>query len=384
MESSIYLDNAATSFPKPKAVIEKMMDYMTNCGGNPSRGSSSIALASNRITYDCRERISKFFNFDKTENVIFTSNITASLNIILNALIKENWHVITSTMEHNSVLRPLEKLKKEKNIKLDIIKANSEGFLDLATFEKAITKDTRVVVLSHASNLTGSIQDITKIGELCKKHNIFFIVDSAQTAGVIPIDMQASNISALAFTGHKSLFAPQGIGGFIINDKINEAMDTVFVGGTGSSSYSLDHPLELPDKFESGTLNTPGIVGLNEGIKFIESEGIEKIRAKEETLCDYALSKLKEIKGIVIYGGTDVTKKTSTISFNIEGLDSSELGFYLDFEKNISTRTGLHCAPLAHKTIGSYPAGVVRISLGYFNTKKDIDALINALKEKTN
>lgn len=382
MKKSIYLDNAATSFPKPQAVIQNMMDYMTNCGANPSRGSSSVALAGNRAIYDCRENLAKFFGFDKIENVIFTNNITSSLNIILNSLLKINDHVIASSMEHNSVLRPLQKLKSEKDIEFDIVMANVEGFVNPSDIEKAIKENTKAVILNHASNLTGSIQDIYTLGQICKKHGVFFIVDTAQTAGVVPINMKECNINALAFTGHKSLFGPQGIGGFIIDDKINEQMSTVFVGGTGSSSYSLDHPLELPDKFECGTINSAGIVGLNTGLNFIKEEGMDKIREHEEALCRYALDELLKIDDIIIYGSMDAKKRTSTILFNIKNVDSSELGFYLDFEKSIVTRTGIHCAPLAHQTVGSHPHGGVRISIGYFNTKEDIDALIDALKNR--
>ena len=381
MNKFIYLDNAATSFPKPQIVIDDMMNYMMNCGGNASRGSSSIALAGNRAIYDCRETIANFFNFDKVENVIFTNNITTSLNIILHSLVKENWHVITTTMDHNSVLRPLEKLKNTLNIEVDYAKADNEGFISPSTIESLIKSNTKLVIMSHASNLTGSIQDITSIGAICKKHGIFFVVDTAQTAGIIPIDMKASNINVLAFTGHKSLFGPQGIGGFIIDDKINEVMDIVFAGGTGSSSFSLEHPRELPDKFECGTLNTPGIIGLNSGINFIKKEGLEKIRAKEEKLCAYALTELSKIDNIIIYGSMDASKRTSTILFNIKDIDSSELGFYLDFEKGIVTRTGIHCAPLGHQTLVHDQHGGVRISPGYFNTKEDIDLLIDSLKK---
>lgn len=383
MNESIYLDNAATSFPKPKCVVDSMTDYMINNGGNPSRGSSSTALAGNRIIFDTREAIAKFFNFDKSKNVIFTNNITSSINIILNALVKPNYHIITSTMDHNSVLRPLYKLKNDLNIELDIVEASKEGFISVESIEEKCKENTKIIILSHASNLIGSIQDIKAIGKLCKDKNIFFIVDSAQTAGVIPIDMKEYNINALTFTGHKSLLGPQGIGGFIIDDKINEEMSPVFVGGTGSSSSSLEQPNNLPDKFECGTLNTVGIIGLKAGIEFINKENILKIREKEEILCQYALDKLSDIENIIIYGSMDAKKRTSTILFNIKNIDPSELGFYLDFEKKIMTRTGLHCAPLAHKTIGTYPYGGVRISLGYFNTKEEIDYLIEALKNKS-
>lgn len=380
MKNSIYLDNAATSFPKPSCVINNMMNYMTNCGANPSRGSSTAALTGNRAIYDCREKIAKLFNFNKVENVIFTNNITTSLNIIFNALLKTGDHIISSSMEHNSILRPLTKIKKEHDIEVDFLPTNSQGFISLNDIEKSIKSNTKAIVIAHASNLIGSIQDIESIGALCKRNGIFFILDSAQTAGVIPIDMSKCNISALAFTGHKSLFGPQGIGGFIITDDINNHMSPVFVGGTGSSSYSLEHPLNLPDKFECGTLNTPGIIGLSSGIDFILEQNIDVIRKHEENLCRYALDRLSEVTNIIIYGSMDESKRTSTILFNIKNIDSSELGFYLDSEYGITTRTGIHCAPLAHQTVGSHPHGGVRISIGYFNTRDDIDTLIYALK----
>lgn len=379
--NTIYLDNAATSFPKPIEVVNSITDYMINNGGNPSRGSSSMSMKGNKIIYNGRELISEFFNFNKSENVIFTNNITTSLNIILRSLIKDNWHVITSTMDHNSVLRPLTQLEKERNITLDIIEASNTGFLDVNKIKEKITDETKAIILSHGSNLCGSIQPLKEIGAICKEKNIFFIVDSAQTAGIIPININELNINALAFTGHKSLFGPQGIGGFIIDDKINSQMNILFTGGTGSSSYSLDHPLILPDKFESGTPNTPGIVGLTKGIEFINKEGLNTIREKEEYLCKYTLEKLLNMDKIRIYGSKDFKNRTSTIPFNLKNIDSSELGFMLDNDFNIIARTGLHCAPLAHKTLGSFPNGAVRISLGYFNSVNDIDALIDALNK---
>lgn len=379
--NTIYLDNAATSFPKPIEVVNSITDYMINNGGNPSRGSSSMSMKGNKIIYNAREIISEFFNFNKSENVIFTNNITTSLNIILRSLIKDNWHVITSTMDHNSVLRPLTQLKKERNITLDIVEASNTGFIDVNKIKEKITDKTKAIVLSHGSNLCGSIQPLKEIGTICKEKNIFFIVDSAQTAGIIPIDINELNINALAFTGHKSLFGPQGIGGFIIDDKINSQMNILFTGGTGSSSYSLEHPLILPDKFESGTPNTPGIVGLTKGIEFINKEGLNTIREKEEYLCRYALERLLNMNKVELYGSKDFENRTSTIPFNLKNVDSSELGFILDNDFNIITRTGLHCAPLAHKTLGSFPSGAVRISLGYFNSISDIDTLIDALNK---
>ena len=380
--NKIYFDNAATTFPKPDSVIKAMFDYMSFEGGSANRGSSSTALQSSRAVYECRYEIAKFFNFPKSENVIFTSNITMSLNMLLLGIIKPDWHIITTSIEHNSVLRPLVKISKEvPNVELDIVNCNSEGLVSIEKIKEKIKKNTKLIILSHASNLVGTIQPIKEIGKLCRDNNIFFILDSAQTAGVIPIDMTEFNINALAFTGHKSLLGPQGIGGFIIDDKLNSICKNIFSGGTGSNSSLVDQPQDLPDKFEYGTLNTPGIIGLLEGIKFIEKEGLENIRLKEELLCKEAMTLLSEIPEIKIYGPMDAKKKTSTISFNIEGMDPEFVGFLLDSEFNISCRTGLHCTPLAHKTVGSYPMGSIRISLGYFNTLEEVYKFVEVIKE---
>ncbi|MGL5244211.1 MAG: aminotransferase class V-fold PLP-dependent enzyme [Sarcina sp.] len=378
----IYFDNAATSYPKPKQVVNSMMDYMINSGGSANRGSSSISLQSTRIVYECRYELSKFFKFHKCENVIFTNNITSSLNILLLGLVKPNWHIITTSMEHNSVIRPLINLTNTlENVSLDIINCNKQGFVSINDIKAKIKSNTKLIILSHASNLVGSIQPIKEIGMLCREKDIFFILDSAQTAGIIPIDINDLNLSALAFTGHKSLLGPQGIGGFIINDSMNKICNPVFLGGTGSNSSQLNHPLTLPDKFECGTHNTPGIVGLLEGIKFINNIGIDNIKEKEEYLCQKAIDGLLNIPNIKIYGTLDSTKKTSTISFNINKMDSSEIGYLLDTEFNISCRTGLHCTPLAHKTVGSYPSGSIRISLGYFNTLDEINYFIDSINK---
>ncbi|MFR0019236.1 MAG: aminotransferase class V-fold PLP-dependent enzyme [Paraclostridium sp.] len=380
--NKIYFDNAATTFPKPDSVIKAMFDYMSFEGGSANRGSSSTALQSSRAVYECRYEIAKFFNFPKSENVIFTNNITTSLNMLLLGIIKSDWHIITTSMEHNSVLRPLVKISEElPNVELDIVQCNNEGLVSVEKIKEKLKSNTKLIILSHASNLVGTIQPIKEIGKLCKENDIFFILDSAQTAGVIPIDMTELNLNALAFTGHKSLLGPQGIGGFIIDDKLNSICKNIFSGGTGSNSSLIEHPQELPDKFEYGTLNTPGIIGLLEGIKFIEKEGIENIKAKEEVLCQKAMDLLSEIPEVKIYGPMDAQKKTSTISFNIEGMDPEFTGFLLDSEFNITCRTGIHCTPLAHKTVGSYPSGSIRISLGYFNTIEEVYRFVEVIKE---
>lgn len=376
---NIYFDNASTSFPKPKVVIEGISDFMYNFGGNAGRGSSSSSFTSSKIVYECREKLCNFFNFDKSENVIFTPNITTSLNILIYSIVQKGWHVITSSMEHNSVIRPLTRLKDEGIIELDIIKCDKNGYISIDDFRKTIRDNTKLVILSHASNVIGSIQPLELIGAICKLNNIFFIIDSAQTAGCELLDFKALNCSALAFTGHKALLAPQGIGGFLISDELNEISRPIILGGTGSLSHSLIQPDYLPDKFESGTLNLPGIVGLSKALDFIQSEGLSAINEREKYLTKYLLDKLVQCEDIIIYGPQNVTMRTATISFNIKGLDSSIVAFELDNTYKIVTRTGLHCAPLAHKTIGTYPEGTVRVSLGYFNEIKEIDYFIDSI-----
>jgi len=377
---NVYLDNASTTFPKPKAVSEAMYNFLINIGGNPGRSNHDNALETNRLLLEARESIASFFNFNKMENVIFTSNITSSLNILINGILKKGDHVITSSMEHNSVIRPLYSLKENNIIELDIISANSFGFISPADIENKIKENTKLVVITHASNVFGSIQPIREIGEVCKKHNIFFVIDSAQSAGVLNIDFKDFNLSALAFTGHKSLFGPQGTGGFIINDDLNSICSPYALGGTGSLSYSLTQPDFLPDKFESGTLNMPGICGLLEGIKFIKNEGLNTIYKKNSYLRSYLVEELHNINNVILYDSIEKADSyTSCVSFNIKGLDTSELSYLLDSDYNIKNRSGLHCSPLAHKTIGTYPSGTVRLSISYFNTKDEIDYAISSI-----
>ena len=376
---SIYLDNASTSFPKPKEVLDSINNFMINLGGNSGRGSSSSSLKSSHVTYNCRESVAQFFNFNKSENVIFTNNITSSLNILLNSIVQEGWHVITSTMEHNSVLRPLFKLKEERNIELTVVQADNNGFVAAADIDSAIKDNTKLVILSQASNVTGNIQPLKEIGELCRKKSIYFIIDTARSAGSINVDFKELNCNALAFTGHKGLLGPQGIGGFIIDDDLNDIAKPVFVGGTGSMSYSLVQPDFLPDKFESGTLNTPGIAGLYSAINFINKETITAIHTKEMYLSRLLLDDLNNMDYVTLYGPNTTINRLSTFSINLNDMNSNEFSYYLDSKYNIITRTGLHCAPLAHKTIGTENMGTVRISIGYFNTVEDIKSLIDAI-----
>lgn len=377
----LYLDNAATTYPKPPEVYSAVLNYMVNIGANPGRGGHSSSLEGSRIVYRCREALMNLFNFDKPENVIFTSNITASLNILIKSVIKDGWHVITTSMEHNSVLRPLSSINNTKNIELDILPCSSEGILDINFFKSKIKSNTKLVVISHSSNVVGAIQPLEEIGRICKQNNIYLIIDSAQTAGVIPIDFYSMSLSALAFTGHKGLLAPQGIGGFLISDALNNEASAFIEGGTGSLSESIVQPNFLPDKFESGTMNTPAIAGLLEGINYINREGILSIKQREQDLTRLFIEGLNNIKSIVVYGTKNTDNMTSTISINSTLINNAELGYRLDNEFGIMTRTGLHCAPLAHKTIGSFPDGTLRFSFGAFNDEKDIDYALSSLNK---
>ncbi|GAA0123639.1 MULTISPECIES: aminotransferase class V-fold PLP-dependent enzyme [Clostridium] len=377
----VYLDNGATSYPKPQSVYNDMFNYMTKIGSNVGRGASSSSLMGNKIIYEARKTLIEFFNFDKIENVIFTPNITYSLNMLIKGSVKKGWHVITSVMDHNSTLRALHTLSENNIIELDIVGASKEGFINIEELKNKIKNNTKLIVLSHASNIVGSIQPLEEIGKLCREKNIYFIVDSAQSAGALEVDFKKLNCSALAFTGHKSLLGPQGIGGFLIDDEFNSECIPIIEGGTGSVSSSVIQPQFMPDKFESGTMNAPAIAGLLAGIKFINSEGINTIKEHEEYLTDKFLTGLLNMKDIIIYGNKSTENRTSTISLNSTKIDNSELGFTLDSEYGIITRTGLHCAPLAHEAVGSYPNGSIRFSFGYFNDLKDVNYTLDCINK---
>lgn len=375
----VYLDNSATSFPKPPEVTSAMLYYMTNIGSNPGRGASSSSLKANEIIFNCRNEIANFFNFDKPQNVIFTSNITSALNTLIKSSVKKGWHVITSSMDHNAVLRPLYELKKKGIIDLSIIPCDSNGRIHLDEFKKSINKNTKLVVMSHASNIIGTLQPLEDIGKICKSRKIFFIVDSAQTAGIKKLDFKKLNCSALCFTGHKGLLGPQGIGGFIIDDDFNDVCSTFIEGGTGSLSSEILQPSFLPDKFESGTLNSPGIAGLLNSIKYINKLGLDYIDQYEQYLCQKFIDGLLNIDTIKVYGFKDSKMRISSISINSTKINNAELGYILDSDYSIITRTGLHCAPLAHKTIGTFPDGTIRFSIGIFNNLNDINYTLQCI-----
>jgi len=377
----IYLDNAATTYPKPEKVYDAIMDCMKNYCANPGRAGHKLAMRAAREIYDARENIAKLFNVDNPMNIVFTNNATDSLNLAIKGVVKRGDHIITTSMEHNSVIRPIKALEKQ-GIESTIVQCNKEGFLNIEELEKAIKPNTKLIVTTHASNVVGTLVDIKQVGEVAKEHNILYLVDASQTAGVYDINVVDINVDMIAAPGHKCLLGPQGTGILYIRDGL--IVDILKEGGTGSKSEDLFQPELLPDKYEAGTHNTPGIVGLNEGIKFILEKGIDNIRAHEEELCKYMLEKLEEVPNIIIYGTKDSKKRAAVIAINIGNMDSGEITFLLDSEYQIATRSGIHCSPLAHQTLGTLEQGVVRFSLGYFNTKTEIDEAIKALKEISN
>ena len=377
----IYLDNAATTYPKPECVYEAIMDCMKNYCANPGRAGHKLAMKAAREIYDTRENIAKLFNVDNPMNIVFTNNATDSLNLAIKGLVKSGDHIITTSMEHNSVIRPIKALE-NNNIENTVVKCDKDGFLNIEDLKKAIKPNTKLIVTTHASNVCGTLIDIKSVGEVAKENNILYLVDASQTAGVYDIDTKKINVDMIAAPGHKCLLGPQGTGILYIREGLE--LNILKEGGTGSKSEDLFQPNLLPDKYESGTHNTPGIVGLNQGVKFIFEEGIDNIRKHEEDLCEYMLSRLEEVPNIVIYGPKDSKKRAAVISINIGNMDSGEITFLLDSEYDIATRSGIHCAPLAHKTLGTLEQGAVRFSLGYFNTKQDIDTAIEALKQIAN
>ena len=366
----VYLDNGATSFPKAPGVAESMSDYILNIGTNVNRGAYSSSFKAENTVYETRELLCELFHFNKPENVVFTKNITESMNILIKCLLKENDHAVVSSMEHNAVMRPLNSLK---GVEYTRVLCDKTGELAIEDVEKAIKKNTRALIMTHASNVCGSILDLEKVGQICKKHNLFLIIDSAQTAGFLDMDFHGLNADAIGFTGHKSLLGPQGIGGFIVNDRINNEMSTFIEGGTGSLSDTEIQPDYMPDKFESGTLNIPGIYGLNASVKYLLKEGIKNIREKEIFLLSRFLDGLLNIENIKLIGKTTTLDRTGILSIDFVNNDNGLVSYELSKEYGIMTRSGMHCAPSAHKTLGTFPKGTVRFSVSHFTTLEEID-----------
>ncbi len=379
MKRIIYFDNAATSWPKPVSVYRKMDEFIRKWGANPGRAGHRMAVGAERIIEETRYQIAQFFGIKDYRRIIFTLNCTDSLNIGIKGLLKTGDDVITTWLEHNSVTRPLEGLVKKGIITVTRINHSEDGFIDLEELHNAFTPKTRLVVVVHGSNVIGTLQPIREIGKICKEKGIIFMVDAAQTAGVIPIDVERDNIDLLAFPGHKALFGPTGTGGLYVGRRVN--LEPWREGGSGVDSESELQPRELPFRLEGGTINTVGVAGLGAGISFIQKEGIEKIRQHEMELTKYLLQKLGHIKKIRVYGSQNGEKRIGTISFNIKDLNPAEVGAILDESFGIACRTGLHCAPSTHKKLGTFPEGAVRFSLGYFNTIEEVDFAIDSLSQ---
>lgn len=373
---TIYLDNAATSFPKPEVVYGAVDRTQRNVGANPGRGGHRLALDAGRIVFETREALGEFFHIRDASRIAFTANATEAINIALFGLLQPGDRVVTSSMEHNAVTRPLRALE-DRGVKVVKMPADARGFIDPADLHRACAEPTRMVVLSHCSNVTGTLQPIEEIGPWCRREGILLLLDAAQSAGLFTIDVEAMGIDLLAVPGHKGLMGPQGTGFLYARPGLTPA--PLIYGGTGGNSHSDLPPEELPERFESGTLNTPGLAGLKAGVDFIMDEGMERIREHEHQLGRQLIEGLRQIPGIRLYGPLDARFHGGAVSFNLEEYDPAELGFLLDHDYHILSRAGLHCAPDAHRTIGSFPRGTVRVSPGYFNTREDIDHLLTAL-----
>lgn len=371
----VYLDNGATSFPKAPGVAESMADYILNNGTNISRGAYKEAMDASRVVYETRELLCNLFNFDIPENVIFTKNITESLNVVLKGLLTKEDHVVISSLEHNATMRPLNSIGCE----VERVKGSLEGYVNPEDVRNSVKESTKAIVMIHGSNICGSVNDIKSIGKIAKEKGVYFIVDAAQTAGVIPIDMKACNIDFLGFTGHKSLLGPNGIGGFLISDELSKIVKPLIEGGTGSASESEIQPSYMPDKFESGTQNIVGIYGLNTSLKYINDVGIQNIYNHEMELVKRFLGTF-DVDEVKIIGSKQLKNRTGVISLDFKTMDNADVAYRLEKEYNIATRVGMHCAPSAHKTLDTFPKGTVRVSFSYFTKEEEIDYLIEALK----
>ena len=380
-KQTVYFDNAATSWPKPPGTVKAISNFIENIGANPGRSGHRLSVEASRVVYAARENIAVLFHVDDPMRVVFGSNITEALNLALWGLLRPGDHIITSSMEHNSMMRPLHALQ-EQGVQVTVIQCAPEGLLDPEDIEAAIRPATKMIALNHASNVCGTLLPVADVGAIARKHNLLFLVDTAQTGGAYPIDMQDLKIDLLGFTGHKSLYGPMGTGGLVIGERVDVSqMNPLKQGGTGSHSEHEIQPDFLPDKFESGTPNAAGLAGLNAGIDWVLKEGVNTIRSYEENLTQTLVEGLQNIPGVTVYGTGDASRQTSTVSFNLTGMAPSAVSLRLDEDYQIMCRVGLHCSPAAHKTLGTYPAGTIRFGLGAFNTLPEVYSALGAVSE---
>lgn len=377
----VYLDNAASSWPKPKETVEAVQKALLDVGANPGRSAHRLSQEAARLIYEAREALAELFGVEDPLRIVFTKNVTEALNIALYGLLRPGDHVITSSFEHNSVMRPLRDLEK-KGVELTVVRGSPRGEIDPDDVRKAIRPNTKLIAMVHLSNVTGTLMPIREVGAIAREYGVLFMVDAAQSAGTVKIDLKEMPVDLLAFTGHKALFGPQGTGGLYIREGLERLLDPLMRGGTGSRSEEEEQPLFLPDKYESGTPNTPGIAGLGAGARFLLKEGMEKVEAKKRQLTQTFIESLKGMKGLRLFGTLD-DSQVGIVSLKVEGMEPSELSEVLDENYGILIRAGLHCAPSAHRTIGSFPEGTVRFSFSYLNDPEEVLYAVKALSEIT-
>lgn len=377
----LYLDNAATSWPKPVGVAKAMVHFLNDVGANPGRSGHRLSLDSARIVYQTRESLARLFGVADCLRIVFGQNITDSINLALYGSLQAGDHVITTSMEHNAVMRPLRVLEK-RGVNLSVIPCGADGTLDPQQIEQAILLNTKLVVINHASNVCGTILPVRQIGQIVRQHNLMLLVDAAQSAGVLPIDMQADCIDLLAFTGHKSLYGPMGTGGLVLGERVDPAkLQPLRQGGTGSRSEMEIQPEFLPDRYECGTPNAVGLAGLSAALEWVEAKGLANIRLHEKRLCQMLIDGLIDTPGVILFGPRDAELQTATIGFNIVGMEPSTVAIKLEDEYKILCRVGLHCAPAAHRTLGTFPDGCVRFGLGAFITEEQVEHAVLAVRK---
>lgn len=373
----IYLDNAATTMHKPQCVIDAVVKAMSSMG-NAGRGANDASLSASRVIYDTRERLCRLLGGTSPKQVVLTNNSTESLNIAIKGILEPGDHVITTMLEHNSVLRPLYEME-QKGVRLTIIKSDGKGRINLSDMEAAVSEDTKMIVCTNGSNLTGNYVDVEAVGKLAKAHGVLFVVDASQTAGVFPINVQKMNIDVLCFTGHKGLLGPQGTGGLYVREGIN--IRPLKSGGTGVQTYSKSQPKEMPTALEAGTLNGHGIAGLHAALEYLEETGIDKIRQKEQKLMRQFYEGVKDIPGVTVYGDFESEERCAIVTLNIGDYDSGEVSDALLMDYGISTRPGGHCAPLMHEALGTVEQGAVRFSFSHYNTEDEVETAVRAVRE---
>ena len=377
----IYLDNAATSWPKPPPMLAAMTDFNLNIGANPGRSGHRLSVQAARVVYAARQKLADLFNAPDALRIVFSANITAAINLALMGLLKPGDHVVTSSMEHNSVMRPLRALE-VRGVEVSVVACSPQGELEPQDIQRALKPNSRLIALNHASNVIGTLLPVREVGKIAQCHGALLLVDCAQTAGAVPIDLQADHIDLLAFTGHKALYGPMGTGGLVLGERVDiDQLDPLVRGGTGSHSEHEQQPHFAPDKYESGTANAIGLTGLGASLAWLLDQTVEHIREHEKKLTQELLKALNQLEGLQVFGTQDPERQTAVVSFIVEGMDNGQLGRLLDERYGILCRVGLHCAPAAHRTIGTFPQGGVRFGLGYFNTSEQVSTAAAALQE---